>query len=83
MVTKLNDTKNEVKNRDAVHVYDINCTQKHIISTINPMNYWINLIYSIGDDVLKTTDTLGHEVSYEYDILHNQIKKIDANSNIK
>ena len=66
-----------------LHIYDINCTQKHLTSTIDPMNYRINLIYSLGDDILKTTDTLGRQVNYEYDILHNQTKKIDANNNIE
>ena len=44
---------------------------KRLINTIDPMNYRINLIYSLGDDIVKTTDTLGREVSYEYDIMHN------------
>ena len=42
------------------------------------MNYRINLIYSLGDDISITTDTLGRQVNYEYDILHNLTKKIDV-----
>ena len=51
---------------------------KRFTSTIDSMNYRINLIYSLGDDILKTTDTLGRQVNYEYDVLHNLTKKIDV-----